>query len=137
MRVLIDTNVILDVCFERTDFQADAGHIFSLIEQKKIRGCVSATAITDIYYMARRQSHDKEKALWTVNRISKLFKILKTDERTIRTAIALHWNDFEDSVQYAAAKQGRIQAIITRNKKDYAQSAIPAYTPAEFLQLAQ
>ena len=133
MRVLIDTNVILDVCFERAEFQDDAKQIFSLIERKQLKGCVSATAITDIYYMARKQFKDKEKALWTVNRLSELFKILKADEKSIRNAVKLHWTDFEDSVQHAVAKRSHVQAIITRNKKDYAQSQIPVYTPKDFL----
>ncbi|MBR1405014.1 MAG: PIN domain-containing protein [Treponema sp.] len=135
MKVLVDTNVILDVCFERAEFQDDAKKIFALIEQKKLKGCISSTVATDIYYMARKQFKNKEKALWTITRISQLFKILKADEKSIKQAIALHWSDFEDSVQYAVAKRSHVKAIITRNTKDYAHSHIPVYTPKEFLEL--
>lgn len=136
MRALIDTNIILDVCFERNDFQDDAVKLFNLIERKELKGCVSSTAITDIYYMAHKQFHNKEQAFWVVERISQLFKILKADEKSIRYAIKLHWKDFEDSVQYAIAKCSNVKAIITRNKNDYELSTIPIYTPKEFLELA-
>ena len=75
MKVLIDTNIILDVCFERAEFQDYSTQIFSLIEQKKLAGCISASSVTDIYYLARKQFRDKEKALWTIKRLSQLFKI--------------------------------------------------------------
>ncbi|MBO6219221.1 MAG: PIN domain-containing protein [Treponema sp.] len=135
MKVLIDTNIILDVCFERAEFQDYSTQIFSLIEQKKLAGCISASSVTDIYYLARKQFRDTEKALWTIKRLSQLFKILKADEKSIRYAVDLHWSDFEDSVQYSVAKQSHVKAIITRNTKDYSQSQIPVYTPAEFLKL--
>ena len=137
MKVLIDTNVILDVCFERADFQDAAKQIFWLIEQKQLKGCISSTAMTDIYYMARRQFQDREKAFWTVKRLTQLFRILKADEKAIKLAIKLHWHDFEDSVQYAVAKRARIGAIITRNTKDFAAGAIPVYTPKDFLAAAE
>ena len=135
MKVLIDTNIILDVCFERAEFQDYSTQIFSLIEQKKLAGCISASSVTDIYYLARKQFRDKEKALWTIKRLSQLFKILKADEKSIRYAVDLHWSDFEDSVQYSVAKRSHVKAIITRNTKDYSQSQIPVYTPVEFLKL--
>lgn len=133
MKILVDTNVVLDVCFEREQFQEPAKRIFSLIERKQLKGCLSATAMTDIYYMARRQFRDRDKALWTIKRLTELFNVLKADEKAIRLAVKLNWRDFEDCVQYAVAKRAGVRAIITRNKKDYSQATIPVYTPADFL----
>ncbi|MBP5707034.1 MAG: PIN domain-containing protein, partial [Spirochaetales bacterium] len=95
MKLLLDTNVILDVFFERAKFQDYAKQIFCLIEQKYCRGCVSSTAITDIYYMARKQFHDSEKAFEVISNLAKLFKIVKTDDKTVKKALELHWPDFE------------------------------------------
>ena len=137
MKVLLDTNVILDVLLEREQFKIDSGKVLSLIEHGKCKGFVSATSITDIYYISRKTFHDKDKALAVIKELMAFTKILKADEKSIKLAVRLHWGDFEDSVQYAVAKCSRIKAIITRNKKDYANSNIPVYTPKEFLDLAE
>lgn len=136
MKVLIDTNVILDVLLERENFKEDSGRILSLSEHKKIKGYVSATAITDIYYIARKTFHDKEKALAVIKELLAFARVLKADEKSIKLAVKLHWKDFEDSVQYAIAKRSRIKAIITRNKNDYNDSEIAVFTPLEFLEAA-
>ena len=137
MRVLIDTNVILDVLLERDEFKYESGMILSMLEHGRCKGFVSATSVTDIYYISRKTFHDKEKALQVIRELLAFSKILKADEKSIRKAVDLHWPDFEDSVQYAIAKRGRIGAIITRNTKDYKQSKIQVYTPKEFLALVE
>ncbi len=136
MRVLIDTNVILDVLLAREEFKDESGMILTMLEQGRCKGFVSATSVTDIYYISRKTFHDREKALSVIREMLAFSKVLKADEKSIRMAVDLQWKDFEDSVQYAVAKRSRIGAIITRNTKDYSQSKIPVYTPHDFLTFA-
>lgn len=49
IKVLFDTNIILDIALRRSLFFEDALMLFSLIDQKVIVGSVTATTITDIY----------------------------------------------------------------------------------------
>ena len=135
MRVLIDTNVILDVLLAREEFKDESGMILAMLEHGRCKGFVSATSVTDIYYISRKTFHDREKALSVIREMLAFSKILKADEKSIRMAVDLQWKDFEDSVQYAVAKRSRIGAIITRNTKDYSLSKIPVYTPHDFLAL--
>lgn len=79
MKVLLDTNVILDVLLEREEFKDESGRILGLAEHGKCRGVVSATSITDIYYISRKTFHDKEKALAVVKELLSFTKVLKAD----------------------------------------------------------
>ena len=54
MKALIDTNVILDVILRRVPFFADSWAVYNLIEQRKCTGCISSSAMTDIFYLARK-----------------------------------------------------------------------------------
>ncbi|MBR5645952.1 MAG: PIN domain-containing protein [Treponema sp.] len=134
MRVLLDTNVILDVLLEREVFEEESSKLLSMIERGIIKGFVSSVSVTDIYYISHQTFHDKEKALNVINELLFITRVLKTDEKIIKNAIKLKWKDFEDAVQYSVAKKSHIDFIITRNKKDYKTSNIPVYTPKEFLE---
>ena len=133
--IFIDTDVIIDFLIDREPHSREAAIIFTLIEQKKLKGFVSSLTFSNLYYVLRKiESHNK--VIAKLDSISRLLTILKVDQQTIKYAISSGFTDFEDSIQYYCAHDIRkIDVIITRNIKDYKGSEIPVMTPAEYLKM--
>jgi predicted nucleic acid-binding protein len=136
MKVLVDTNIVLDVLLERHPFSKDSFVIFQLANLKRISGFLSATSITDIFYLVRKQRSDSEEVYRMIDKLTDLFSVIPVSETTIAAALALRWKDFEDAVQYVAAKENGVTHIITRNKADYETDDIPCVSPVEFTESA-
>jgi predicted nucleic acid-binding protein len=133
MKVLIHANVILDVILHRDPFFDDAHAVFELIEQHRFVACVSSSAMTGIFYLAKREFKDTETVYKAVGKLNSIFIIAPVLESTIKTALALRWNDFEDAVQYVTARENEADCIVTRNTADFERSAVPCISPADFL----
>lgn len=134
MKVLfIDTDVIIDLLSDRQPFSKDAAGIFSLIERREVRGCVSALSFSNLYYILNRfSSHGK--VISMLNELADLTDILKVDSRIIKSALASGFKDFEDAIQYQAALEHKnVDVLITRNINDYRKSSLPVMTPETFL----
>ncbi len=133
--IFIDTDVIIDFLIDREPHSREAAIIFTLIEQKKLKGFVSSLTFSNLYYVLRKiESHNK--VIAKLDSISRLLTILKVDQQTIKYAISSGFTDFEDSIQYYCALDfKKIDVIITRNIKDYKGSEIPVMTPAEYLKM--
>ena len=131
--LFIDTDVIIDFLIDRKPHSREAAIIFTLIEQKKLKGYVSSLTFSNLYYVLKKfESH--KKVISKLDSISKMLTILKVDQQTIKDAIASGFSDFEDSIQYNCAHDyKKIDVLITRNTKDYKNSEIPVMTPADFL----
>jgi predicted nucleic acid-binding protein len=134
--LFIDTDVIIDFLLDRKPFSREAAIIFTLIEQKKLRGYSSSLTFSNLYYVLRKiESHNK--VISKLDSLSKLVGILKVEEQTIKNALASGFPDFEDSIQYySAIDNKKIDVIITRNIRDYKKSNIPVMTPGDFLKTA-
>ncbi|MDR0853305.1 MAG: PIN domain-containing protein [Clostridiales Family XIII bacterium] len=100
-----------------------------------IDGYVSASAITDIYYIARKAFKDKLRALNLIQILIENVHVAAVDEDIVTTAIGLEWNDFEDSIQYSAGNRVKAEYIITRDVNGYSNSKIKVISPKEFLEL--
>jgi predicted nucleic acid-binding protein len=133
--IFIDTDVIIDFLIDREPHSREAAIIFTLIEQKKLKGYVSSLAFSNLYYVLRKiESHNK--VIAKLDSISRFLTILKVDQQTIKYAIASGFPDFEDSIQYnCALDYKKIDVLITRNIKDYKGSEIPVMTPADYLKM--
>ncbi|MCU0473314.1 MAG: PIN domain-containing protein [Bacteroidales bacterium] len=131
--LFIDTDIIIDFLIDRKPHSREAAIIFTLIEQKKIKGYVSSLTFSNLYYVLRKvESHNK--VITKLDSISRLLTILKVDQQTINNAIASGFKDFEDSIQYnCALDYKKIDVLITRNTKDYKNSEIPVMTPVDYL----
>ena len=133
MRVLLDTNVVLDYLGTNQGFTDDAEKVFTLAEKRNDIKLVSSSAITDIIYVLKRAVKDmnivQQKYKSFRNRIS----ILSVTEQDIDKAFSRNWKDFEDAVQYTVAEANGVDCIITRNKGDFEEDRIPCYTPVEFI----
>lgn len=133
MQVLIDTNVVLDVLLNRDDFVQDAVTILKLPE-RSVQKYVSASAITDIYYIARQEIKDKAEVKNLLKTLLQIIHVADVSEDNILTALDSDWSDFEDSVQNAVAESHNYDAVITRNKGDYKKSNLKVFSPKEFLE---
>ena len=131
--IFIDTDVIIDFLIDRKPHSREAAIIFTLIEQKKLKGYVSSLTFSNLYYVLRKvESHNK--VITKLDSISRLLTILKVDQQTIKDAIASGFQDFEDSIQYYCALESKkIDVLITRNTKDFKSSKIPVMTPSDYL----
>ncbi len=132
MRVLIDTNVLLDVLLMRQPFFDAAAKVLKLSARDNICEFVSASAVTDIYYIAFQSVRDKEQVRKLIEQLLQIVSVAAVSEKEIKNALKLPWNDFEDSVQYSVALLQNMDYVVTRNAKDYKMSDIPVCTPREF-----
>lgn len=133
MNVLIDTNIILDILLRREPHYEDAARINVLSEKGYIRSYISASAITDIFYVATKELKNKGTVLDLLKNLLITTNIASVTETGIHEALNLKWDDFEDSVQYVAGQGISAEYIITRNSKDFAKSQIKILSPKEFL----
>ena len=131
--VLIDTNVILDYAEERDVFFEAAQKVFEMITQRKVIGCVSASAVTDIFYFLQKRYKEPGIARTLLKKLIRMLDILAVDHKTIETAIDSGMEDFEDAVQATAAKDFGIDIVVTRDKTGFTGSGLRVYSPDEFL----
>ena len=133
MKVLIDTNVILDVLYKREGFYEDSLKIWKLCEIRKIDGYISALSIPNIVYILRREL-DPEKTLEVINNINLVFKIYDLKSEIIMQAAEKKTKDYEDALQMVTAQKLKASFIVTRNIKDFTGSKIIAVKPSELLE---
>lgn len=133
MKILIDTNIILDVLLKREPFYHSGTKILNLSKYENIELYVSASAITDIYYIANQTLRNKEKVKNMITKLTKIVSIAYVSEEEIKMALALSWNDFEDSVQYSVALLQEMNGVVTRNPTDYKEAEIIIWNPEDLL----
>lgn len=135
MTALIDTCIIVDALQSREPFCPDAQNIFLLCANNTFEGFITAKSVTDIYYLAHRQTHSDIATRDILLKLFSLFGLLDTSASDIRNAITSELSDYEDAVMTEIALRSGIKCIVTRNVKDYRKPPVPVYTPAEFIEL--
>ncbi|MGD1700932.1 PIN domain-containing protein [Dapis sp. BLCC M229] len=125
MRVLIDTNIVLDFVLEREPFLNDANALFEALRLQQIEGYVTATTLTNIFYIVRKQTKSFERAREAVAMTLALMEICDVNRNILETAFASNLKDFEDGVQLACAYAENVDAIVTRNADDFAGASLP------------
>lgn len=132
MRLLIDTNIILDVALKREPFFKDSAKVIKKIDNKTTFGFVTATTITDIYYIAKKDKGHSI-AIEFIGNLIQFVDIIGINKEIIIEALTTKLADFEDSIQSVASSFHGIDLIITRNVKDFKDSPVKTTTPIEFL----
>lgn len=133
MKIMCDTNIIIGVLLEREPFVEDSCKVLSLCEDHRIDGFVSASSVTDIYYLVRKYTHSTDLAYKAVGKLLEIVKVCSVTNNDVLTAFQQKAKDFEDCLVATCAKSIRCDCIITRNKKDFEAFGVPALTPAELL----
>jgi len=136
MKVLFDTNIILDVLLDREPFSADAAFLMSKVERSEITGFLGATTITTIHYLTSKVL-GPELALRHIHSLLGLFEIAPINRIVLENALEAQFADFEDAVLYEAACHSGAKHIITRNISDFKKSTLPVFTPREFMNMLQ
>lgn len=134
MKIMCDTNVIIDVLLEREPFAENSCKVLSLCEEHRVDGFISASSVTDIYYLVRKHTHSTDLAYKAVGKLLEIVKVCSVTNNDVLTAFQRKARDFEDCLMATCAKSIHCDYIITRNKKDFEEFDIPLLTPTEFLQ---
>jgi len=133
MIVLIDTNVVLDALTARSQFKDDAEKLFLLAAEDKIEACITASSVTDIYYLLSKHLKSREQSKLNLQKLFALFKILDVTGGDCERALDLPLPDYEDALIVACANRSKIDFIVTRNLKDFADASIKIMSPSDFL----
>lgn len=133
MRVLLDTNVVLDLILEREPFVREAATLWELHQQNKLDAHISPITLVNVFYITRKIK-DREIARRAVAKLTQGLLICSTGAQVLQNALTLSFDDYEDAVQHAAATHAGLEAIITRDPSDYAAATLPVSTPTDFLQ---
>lgn len=144
MKVLFDTNVLMDVLLDRTPFANDSAQVLNHVVLGRLEGLICANSVTTVFYLAKREVGSAQ-ALLHVQKLMGLCEIAAVTRAVLDAAMARSsvkhpeadpankMPDFEDAVVAESAHHAGAQAIITRNLKDFARSPVRAYTPAQWL----
>lgn len=124
MRVLVDTNVLLDLLLEREAFVKEATTLMEMIELGQVVGYISATTITNVFYIVRK-SQGEHAAKQSVSRILTGLQICPVDRSILEQAVSLNFKDFEDAVQFACAIFQGLEAIVTRDAQGFTGASLP------------
>lgn len=135
MKLMIDTNIFLDVLTEREPFYANSKAVLELCENKKVYGFLSASSVTDIFYLIRRELHNVDLAYKALGSVFDIAKVLTVTNEDVLNAYLQRATNFEDCLLATCAKSNHCDAIVTRNKKDFLTFGITLLTPEELLEL--
>ena len=130
MKILFDTNIILDVLLNRAPFVDLSANLVSNVEIKTLEGYLCATTITTLDYLISK-STNRETARIEIQKLLTLFKIAEVNTAVLSMSVNSSFTDFEDAVQYFSGKCSKVNGLVTRNTKDYKQATLPIYTPEE------
>ncbi len=131
-KVLLNTNIILDFILYREEFYQDAEVIFEISSNQEIRSFISASSITDLFYIIKKQK-DKDIAKRFLIDLTSFIQIANVDHIVIENALNSDLYDFEDAVQDCVAQINQIDIIITRNIKDFKKAKTKILSPKDFL----
>ena len=132
MKVLIDTNVILDVLCAREKFLEASSKVWKYCEVNKIEGYISALSIPNIVYILRKEL-TPEKTQQIIDSLFLIFSIVDLKATDLKKAAAMQTTDYEDALQMVCASRIKANFIITRNIRDFTLSKVLAITPKELL----
>jgi predicted nucleic acid-binding protein len=132
MKVLFDTNVVLDFLVKREPFASSAARLFAYVERGRIQGILGATTITTIHYLTAKVT-DRATAIASVRALIALFEVAPVTRSVIERSLAENTPDFEDAVLYEAGKHYGVDVVVTRNEDHFRSSGLTVYTPPELL----
>ena len=133
MRILFDTNVIIDVVQKREPHFESSYKVFQIAVKGDVESMVPASILTDIYYVIRPSLKSKAAAREAIRQLTSLLEVCDTKGMDAIDALDLPMVDYEDAVVASIAAREKVDFIITRNTKDYVESPVPAISPDDYL----
>lgn len=132
MKILFDTNVVLDLLLDRAPFADDAEILFGFVEEGRLQGYLCATTLTTLHYLAAK-AVGSARAKEQLQTLLTLFEIAPVTRAVLEEALADECRDFEDAVLCRAALQVGATQIVTRNPADFKTCALPIVSPRELV----
>jgi predicted nucleic acid-binding protein len=132
VKVLFDTNVVLDLLLDRVPFAAAAAELAARVERGELAGYLGATTITTVHYLSSK-AVGRDRARQHVGGLLQLFEVAPVTRPVLAAALDLPFGDFEDAVLHEAAREAGARAIVTRDPRDFAGSRLAVFTPQELL----
>jgi len=133
-KLLVDTNIVIDLLANRSAFVSEAQALFTLADQKKVKLYVSSLTFANTYYILS-QKMKLENVRKTLRTFKVLLEVLPMDDKIIDLALDSDFKDFEDAIQYNTAIENGINIIITRNLKDFKTAKTPVLTAKDFIKI--
>lgn len=134
MDLLIDTNVFLDLYCVRRDHDA-ANRAFTRLLQDGDNAFVSASSLTDMFYIVRKKAKSTARAYAVLDEVCAVADILPVGSDDIKRARSLDWKDFEDALQLTVAINNGMDGIVTNDTDDFESMPIPVMKPIEYSEL--
>jgi len=132
VRILIDTNVIMDVLANRPEFFHHSSQVFAHVEKGMIQGIIGATTVTTLSYLLAKKLGQRA-SLVSIEKLLSLTEVAPVNEAVLPAALAAGGKDFEDSVLIASAELVGADGIVTRDVHGFTKSSLPVYAPVELL----
>lgn len=126
MRLLLDTNVVLDVLLARAPHAETAARVLSACETGVVDGVLCATTVTTLYYLLEKAAN-KKTASQSIAKLLKFSAVANVNNQILQSALELDFSDYEDAVLHQAALANSCDAIVTRNQKDFRKATLPVY----------
>lgn len=131
MNVFIDTNILLDFLCRREGLYEEAKDLFTLGYTNKIDLSILSLSVVNAIYIGRKYGSVALRS--NLRKVLDFMIVIDLTGSITKKALDTEWKDYEDTVQHLSALACYADCIVTRNKKDFSQSALPVYTPTEFL----
>ena len=131
-KILVDTNIVIDLLSKREKFYKPAGILFTLSDDKEIKLAISSLTFANIYYLLSKELNTA-KVKEILRKFKLLVNVLPMDDKIIDLSLNSDFKDFEDAIQYFTALENKMEIIITRNLKDFKLSRIPVMTANDYL----
>ena len=137
MKILIDTNVIIDALTSREPWNESAEKIFIMAANNIVDMYITASSTTDIYFLVRKHLHNAETARQVMSKLYSLVGILEVKEEDCVDALVSPIVDYEDAVVEQVARRSGVECIVTRNQKDYEPGLTKVFLPDDFIQFME
>ncbi|GMO16043.1 MAG: PIN domain-containing protein [Treponemataceae bacterium] len=134
MKIIVDTNVVLDAIASRSPFDKAAQEIIRLAAAKEIDAAITASTASDIFYIARKYLQSAEETIKQMRKLFTILDIISVEKSDCLAAFETGMSDYEDSLLAVCALRWNADCIITRHAPDFAASSVPAIAPTAFLE---
>lgn len=134
-KILVDSDVILDLLLARPPYFPAAARLFTAFQEGQLEGYVSSLSFSNLFYLLRKHSSGPD-AVALLRKLHLITRVAPVDEKVVDLALAADFSDFEDALQYFAAVEQGLDAIVTRNRRDYRSAKLPVLSAEECLDVA-